>query len=108
MDALRDELGLEDEAMARRRWSGLAEDILDWGEGDGGGKAWEVAGSQAGARGVVLAEDGDRIYVAVATHGIGQRKDAQTRILALRKEKARNMGQWVMPRIQEQAMSRGR
>ena len=36
--------------------------------------------------GVVLADDGDRIYLAVATHGEGETADAHSRILAFGKE----------------------
>jgi len=110
LDALRDELGLADEAMARRRWSGRAEDILDWAEEDGGGRAWEAAGAvgqgDTGVRGVVLTEDEERVYVAVATHGVGQQHDAHTRILALRREDASKVGRWVVPRAPEAAMER--
>ena len=88
--ALDRELGLADAAASKRRWSGKADDILDWRVKDGGGQAWEVgrrdANGDAELRGVALADDGERIYLAVATHGEGEAADAHSRILAVRKE----------------------
>ncbi len=90
MAALTRETGLDDAAAARRRWSGKAEDILDWRDEDGGGEAWEVGkrmeDGETELSGVVLADDGARIYLAVAINGGSERDDAHTRILAVGKE----------------------
>ncbi len=89
MAALSRETGLDDAAAARQRWSRKAEDILDWRDQDGGGEAWEVGRRTDGGTelsGVVLADDGARIYLAVAIHGGSERADAHTRILAVGKE----------------------
>jgi conjugative relaxase-like TrwC/TraI family protein len=87
--ALDKELGLIGTA-ANRRWAGKAEDILDWRQADGGGQAWEVGRTnsqgETSLHGVVLADDGERIYLAVATHGEGETADAHSRILAFDKE----------------------
>ena len=87
--ALDRELGLIGTA-ANRRWAGKAEDILDWRQADGGGQAWEVGRTnnqgETALHGVVLADDGERIYLAVATHGEGETADAHSRILAFGKE----------------------
>ncbi len=88
--ALREYLGLEDESAARRRWSGAAADIVDWRSEDGGAPAWQVGRRTVkGATeldGVVLADDGQRVYLGVAIHGSEDRADAHTRILAFGKE----------------------
>ena len=87
--ALDKELGLIGTAV-RRRWAGQADDILDWRQADGGGQAWEVGRTNAQGEtelhGVVLCDDGERIYLAVGTHGEGETTDAHSRILAFDKE----------------------
>ena len=88
--AIAKELGLADAVSARKRWAGKADDILDWRADDSGGQAWEVgAVNQTGEtelHGLVLADDGERVYLAVATHGQGEKADAHSRILSFDKE----------------------
>ena len=98
---------------ARRRWAGKAEDILDWRQADGGGEAWEVgrknSNGETELHGVVLADDGERIYMAIATHGEGEKADAHSRILAFDKEALGNGKEMFvvggMARIRVQARS---
>jgi conjugative relaxase-like TrwC/TraI family protein len=90
LTALDRELGLADASAAKRRWAGKFEDIVDWRETDGGGEAWEVGlrkeNGETKLRGVALADDGERIYLAVAINGTNEVADAHTRILAVGKE----------------------
>lgn len=91
-------LGLTDEKTARRRWTGKADDIIDWREQDDGGPAWQVGrqieGGEVELSGVVLADDGQRVYFGVAIHGSEGAADAHTRILAVGKE---TLGDSLLP-----------
>lgn len=90
MAALERELGLTDAIAAKRRWAGKAGDILDWRDNDSGGQAWEIGtANQAGEtelHGLVLADDGERIYLAVATNLQGEIGDAHSRVLSIEKK----------------------
>ena len=101
--ALASSLGLADRTAARRRWAGKAGDIIDWRQKDGGAPAWQVgrrtAGGQTDLSGVVLAEDGQRMYLAVATNGNEGQADAHTRILAFEKERLGGLSRDVIPGV---------
>lgn len=109
-DILADELGLPDRAAILQRWSGAENDILDWQAKDDGEAVWavgaEIERGVVELAGVVLAEDGERICLAVAIKQGNEQGDAHSRLLSIaRKDLAeefspRQEGQRVKLRIQ--------